>query len=159
MPGINNSTGYSATQQPYVTMNKSFSFKNKINSQLQYIKTSLMAVNVHVAASYLTNTGFALATASAAATGINLNLQMSALTGRHAGVVAGFPGVYGVVQKSANSANRLQFINTAYYSDLYKNEPGMMYFLIESLFERIGHIKTQILTDDEVVDIISSMAG
>ncbi|UYK98048.1 hypothetical protein [Pantoea stewartii] len=117
-----------------------------------------MAVNVHVAASYLTNTGFALATASAA-TGMNLNLQMNALSGRHAGVVAGFPGVYGVVQKSANSANRLQFINTAYYSDLYKNEPGMMYFLIESLFERIGHIKTQIFTDDEVVDIISSMAG
>ncbi|WHT00199.1 MAG: hypothetical protein LZT29_03256 [Pantoea stewartii] len=139
-------------------MNKIFSFKNKINSKLQYIETSLMAVNVHVAASYLTNTGFALATASAA-TGMNLNLQMNALSGRHAGVVAGFPGVYGVVQKSANSANRLQFINTAYYSDLYKNEPGMMYFLIESLFERIGHIKTQIFTDDEVVDIISSMAG
>jgi len=139
-------------------MNKIFSFKNKINSKLQYIETALMAVNVHVAASYLTNTGFALATASAA-TGMNLNLQMNALSGRHAGVVAGFPGVYGVVQKSANSANRLQFINTAYYSDLYKNEPGMMYFLIESLFERIGHIKTQIFTDDEVVDIISSMAG
>ncbi|WP_205953324.1 hypothetical protein [Pantoea stewartii] len=139
-------------------MNKIFSFKNKINSKLQYIETALMAVNVHVAASYLTNTGFALATASAA-TGMNLNLQMNALSGRHAGVVAGFPGVYGVFQKSANSANRLQFINTAYYSDLYKNEPGMMYFLIESLFERIGHIKTQIFTDDEVVDIISSMAG
>jgi hypothetical protein len=44
-----------------------------------------MAVNIHIAASSLTNAGFALATASFVATGINLNLELSALAGRRAG--------------------------------------------------------------------------
>lgn len=49
----------------------------------------LMAVNVHIVASSLTNAGFALATASAVA-------------------------IYGIVQKAADSAHRLHISYPAY---------------------------------------------
>ena len=74
-------------------------FKDKTSEELERIKRILMAVNIHIAASSLTNAGFALATASFVATGINLNLELSALAGRRAGGVVGAIGIYGIVQK------------------------------------------------------------
>lgn len=52
--------------------------KYKTTDQLEHIKQILMALNVHIAASSLTNTGFALAVASAVDIGMNLSLEMSA---------------------------------------------------------------------------------
>jgi 16S rRNA C1402 N4-methylase RsmH len=60
-------------------------FKDKTFGGTGSAKRILMAVNIHIAASSLTNAGFALATASFVATGINLNLELSALAGRRAG--------------------------------------------------------------------------
>jgi len=64
-------------------------FKYKTSEQLERIKQMLIAVNIHIAASSLTNAGFALATASFVAVGMNLSLELSALTGRRAGGVVG----------------------------------------------------------------------
>ncbi|SFN55718.1 hypothetical protein SAMN05216516_11079 [Izhakiella capsodis] len=82
-------------------------FEHKTSDQLERIKQMLMAVNIHIAASSLTNAGFALATASFVAAGMNLSLELSALVGRRAGEVVGVIGIYGVVQKAADSAHRL----------------------------------------------------
>ncbi|PCP34678.1 hypothetical protein CQA07_27055, partial [Klebsiella pneumoniae] len=90
--------------------------KTKLSEELERIKRILMAVNIHIAASSLTNAGFALATASFVATGINLNLELSALAGRRAGGVVGAIGIYGIVQKAAESAHRLCVSEPAYYS-------------------------------------------
>lgn len=131
-------------------------FKYKTSAQIEHIKKMLMAVNVHIAASSLTSAGFALATASAIAIGMNLSLDMSALAGgRAAGVVAGF-GVYGVVQKAADSAHRLHYIYPSYYAALYAQELEMMYFLVEPLFERAGAFK-QATSDEGIADIITRM--
>jgi hypothetical protein len=65
-------------------------FKYKTNAQLEHIKKALMAVNVHIAASTLTGAGYALAVATSIRIGLNLSMQLSALTGRAAGTVAGF---------------------------------------------------------------------
>ncbi|SCC69998.1 hypothetical protein [Kosakonia oryziphila] len=132
-------------------------FKYKTSDQLERIKQMLMAVNIHIAASSLTNAGFALATASFVAAGMNLSLELSALAGRRAGGVVGAIGIYGVVQKAADSAHRLHVQYPAYYSALYMQQLEMMYFLIEPLFERAEAFKAQWVSDDGIADIITRM--
>ncbi|POT54603.1 hypothetical protein C3432_26720 [Citrobacter amalonaticus] len=132
-------------------------FKYKTSEQLERIKQMLMAVNIHIAASSLTNMGFALATASFVAAGMNLSLELSALVGRRTGQVVGAIGLYGVVQKAADSARRLHITHPEYYSSLYAQELEMMYFLIEPLFEWAGAFKAQWVSDDEIADIITRM--
>ena len=132
-------------------------FKYKTPDQLEYIKQMLMAVNIHIAASSLTNAGFALATASFVAAGMNLSLELSALAGRRAGGVVGAIGIYGVVQKAADSAHRLHVQYPAYYFALYMQQLEMMYFLIEPLFQRAEAFKAQWASDDSVTDIITRM--
>lgn len=132
-------------------------FKYKTPDQLERIKQMLMAVNIHIAASSLTNAGFALATASFVAAGMNLSLELSALAGRRAGGVVGALGIYGVVQKAADSAHRLHVQYPAYYSALYMQQLEMMYFLIEPLFQRAEAFKAQWASDDGIADIITRM--
>ncbi|WP_336211023.1 hypothetical protein [Enterobacter sp. P82] len=132
-------------------------FKDKTTEQLERIKQMLMAVNIHIAASSLTNVGFALATASFVAAGMNLNLEISALAGRRAGQAVGIIGIYGIVQKAADSAYRLHITYPAYYSALYIQELEMMYFLIEPVFERAKALTAQWASDDEIADIITRM--
>ncbi len=132
-------------------------FKYKTSDQIERIKQMLMAVNVHIAASSLTNAGFALAAASSVAVGMNLSLNMSAFAGRTANTVVVGAGLYGVVQKAADSAHRLHFTYPAYYAALYVQELEMMYFLIEPLFERAGALKSQWASDGDIADIITKM--
>lgn len=132
-------------------------FKYKTPDQLERIKQMLMAVNIHIAASSLTNAGFALATASFVAAGMNLSLELSALAGRRAGGVVGAIGIYGVVQKAADSAHRLHVQYPAYYSALYMQQLEMMYFLVEPLFQRAEAFKAQWASDDGIADIITRM--
>ncbi|WP_320726382.1 hypothetical protein [Enterobacter sp. 118C5] len=132
-------------------------FRHKTFGQLEHIKQLLMAVNIHIAASSLTNAGFALATASFVAAGMNLSLELSALAGRRAGQVVGGIGLYGVVQKAADSAHRLHITYPAYYSALYAQELEMLYFLIEPLFQRAEAFKAQWVSDGEIADIITRM--
>lgn len=89
-------------------------FQYKTSEQLENIKRKLMAVNVHIAANALTNAGFALAVAYCVAIGMNLSLTMSALIGDKAGGIVGIAGMYGVVQKAADSAQRLKYVYPAY---------------------------------------------
>jgi hypothetical protein len=66
-------------------------------------------------------------------------------------------GVYGVVQKAADSAYRLAYISPAYYAALYAQELEMMYFLIEPVFEQAGALKTQWASDSDIADVITRM--
>ncbi|GAB2944606.1 hypothetical protein [Hafnia psychrotolerans] len=131
-------------------------FKYKTSDQIEHIKQMLMAVNVHIAASSLTGAGFALAVASAVAIGMNLSLDMSALVGGKAGGLVGVAGIYGVVQKAADSARRLHYTYPAYYAALYVQELEMMYFLVEPLFERAGAFH-QSTSDGGIANIITKM--
>ncbi|WP_310608358.1 hypothetical protein [Buttiauxella brennerae] len=131
-------------------------FKYKTSDQIEHIKQMLMAVNVHIAASSLTGAGFGLAVASAVAIGMNLSLDMSALVGGKAAGLVGVAGIYGVVQKAAESAHRLRYTSPAYYNALYAQELEMMYFLVDPLFERAGAFK-QSTSDGGITDIITRM--
>lgn len=131
-------------------------FKYKTNDQLEHIKKQLMAVNVHIAASSLTGAGYALAVATSVRIGLNLSVQLSSLTGRAAGTVAGVVTTYGLVQKAADSAHRLSVRYPAYYAALYAQELEMMYFLIEPVFERAGALEAQ-WSDSNIASIITRM--
>lgn len=131
--------------------------KYKTNTQLEYIKKALMAVNVHIAASSLTGAGYALAVAASVRIGLNLSIQLSTLTGRAVSTIAGIVSIYGLVQKAADSAQRLHLQYPAYYSALYLQELEMMYFLIEPVFDRAGALAAQWSSDSGIVDIIIRM--
>ena len=131
-------------------------FQYKTSEQLENIKRKLMAVNVHIAASSLTNAGFALAVAYSVAIGMNLSLEMSALVGGKAGGIVAAAGIYGVIQKAADSAQRLKYVYPAYYAALYSRELEMMYFLVEPLFERAGAFSHS-TSDSDMADIITQM--
>lgn len=132
-------------------------FKHKTSSQLEHIKKMLMAVNVHIAASTLNGHGFALAVATSVAVGLGLSVEMSVLAGKTAGAVLSIPGIYGIVQKAADSAQRLHYTKPVYYAALYASNLEMMFFLIEPLFERSGVFKSQTSSVDDIVDVITRM--
>lgn len=132
-------------------------FKYKTNDQLEHIKTALMAVNVHIAASTLTGAGYALAVATSVRIGLNMSMQLSALTGRAAGTVAGVVATYGLIQKAADCAHRLHIQYPAYYSALHMQQLEMMYFLIEPVFERAGAFEAQWSSDSGIASIITRM--
>lgn len=132
-------------------------FKYKISDQLEHIKQQLMAVNVHIAASSLTSVGFMLAVASAVRIGLNLSLGISALAGTWASRGIVVVGVYGVVQKAADSAYRLHIQFPAYYAALYAQGLEMLYFLIEPVFQKAGAIKAQWASNQDMIGIIIRM--
>jgi hypothetical protein len=132
-------------------------FKYKTNDQLEHIKTALMAVNVHIAASSLTGAGYALAVATSVRIGLNLSIQFSALTGRVGGTAVGIVATYGLVQKAADSARRLHVQYPVYYFALYMQQLEMMYFLIEPMFERAGAFEAQWSSDSDITNIITRM--
>jgi len=132
-------------------------FKYKTSDQLEHIKKNLMAVNIHIAANSLTKAGFTLATATSVSMGMNLSLEMSAITGRAAGTAVTIVGLYGIIQKAADSADRLRITYPAFFAALYAQELEMMYFMVEPLFERAGAFKAQWVSDDGIADIIEKM--
>lgn len=132
-------------------------FKYKTSKQLENIQKMLMAVNVHIAASSLTGAGFTLAVAASVSVGMNLSMEMSLLAGRTAGTVVGIVTSYGIVQKAADSAQRLNYKFPAYYSALYAKELEMMYFLIEPIFERANAFQAQWASDEDIANIITKM--
>lgn len=114
-------------------------FRHKTSSQLAWIKRSLMALNIHIAASHLTQHGFALAVTAAVAAGVNVSLNLSVLAGHRAGNILAIAGIYGVIQKAAECANQLHYTLPAYHNALYSGELEMMYFLIAPLLNGPGH--------------------
>ena len=132
-------------------------FKYKTSDQLEYIKQRLMAVNIHIAAVTLTGAGFTLAVATYVRFGLNLSLELSAITGTWSSRGIAFIGLYGVVQKAADSAHRLQVEFPAWYSALYAQGLEMLYFLIEPVFQKAGATKAQWASNDDIADIISRM--
>ncbi|WP_435953650.1 hypothetical protein [Dryocola sp. BD626] len=131
-------------------------FRHKTSNQIDYIKEMLMAVNIHIAATSLTNLGFTFAAASSVATGTNLSFEIRGLINGWASRGIATVGIYGVVHKAADSAHRLLITSPAYYTALYTQKLEMMYFLIEPLFEKAGAFK-QMTSDEGIADIITRM--
>lgn len=134
-------------------------FRNKEQEQLENIKKILITANIHIAANSLTKSGFALAAANCVSIGMNLSLDMGAIAGRTVGVAVTISGLYGVVQKAADSAARLRICHPAFYSTLYNNELEMLYFLVEPLFVRAKALNAERASDIDIANIIKRMIG
>ncbi|MBL5922778.1 hypothetical protein I7V28_17000 [Lelliottia amnigena] len=132
-------------------------FKYKTNDQLEYIKKMLMAANVHIAATSLTSTGFTFSVDSAVRAGLNISLELSGLTGTWASRGIAAVGIYGLVQKAADSAYRLHIQFPTYYAALYVQGLEMMYFLIEPIFHKAGALGSSLSSDSEIANIITRM--
>lgn len=127
------------------------------SQQLEYIKYLLMRANVHIAASSLTNQGFALGVTMTICVGMNVRMPIGRGIGSIAGAAAGGLAVYGIIQNAADSARRLQIMHPAFYQALYIQELEMMYFLIEPAFMRSGALKSHWLSENDIANIITSM--
>lgn len=129
----------------------------KTSQQLEYIKQWLMAANIHIAASSLTNAGFVTAAASVIRMSFNPSTVLSSRTASwmSGGVFAA--GFYGIIQKAADSARRLHMQYPAYYSALYAHNQEMMYFLVEPVFQRAGALNGQRASDSDIVNIITRL--
>lgn len=132
-------------------------FRYKTSEQLESIKQRLMAVNVHIAAVTLTGAGFTLAVATCVRLGLNLSLELSALNGIRASRGIALIGLYGIVQKAADSAHCLHVEFPAFYSALYAQDLEMLYFLIEPVFQKSRAMDAQWASDDDIANIISRM--
>ncbi|MBC0852900.1 hypothetical protein [Pantoea stewartii] len=131
--------------------------KQKTSAQIECIKEILMTVNIYIAANSLTKSGFAFAVATCVSIGLNLSLNMGAIAGRTASVVVAYAGMYGIVQKAAESADRLRMSYPAFFSTLYANELEMLYFLVEPLFIRADAFQAQRASEADIANIIERM--
>ncbi|NIF59905.1 hypothetical protein F3J27_16710 [Enterobacter sp. Ap-916] len=133
-------------------------FKFKTSEQLQYIQKKLMAVNVHVATGAFIKNGLALAIARSVAIRMRLSFNIQMIAGHMSSGLIMATGMYGSVQKAADSAHRLRAAYPGYYAALYAQGLEMMYFLIEPLFQYSRARDVLRASDDEIIDIITSMA-
>jgi len=131
--------------------------KYKTYQQIEVIKKGLMAVNVYVAASSLTNAVFAFGLASAVVLGANLSIDISILNKRYFVKALAAAGIYGIVQKAADSALRLKFASPTYYNALYIMELEMLYFVIEPLFIRADAFSISSPSEQDIINIITKM--
>ena len=118
-----------------------------------------MKANIHIASSTLTSQGFALAITASIYSRVITNLKLSRFIGKASGSIFSALGIYGITQKAADCARRLQYSHPMYYNALYQRELEMMFILLESVFVKAGALKTQGLSDDDVARIIINMAN
>lgn len=134
-------------------------FRRRTRQQLEYIKKIIMKANIHITSSTLTSQGFALAITASIYSRIITSLKLSRFIGKTSGSIFSALGIYGITQKAADSARRLQYSHPLYYNALYQRELEMMFILLESVFVKAGALKTQWLSDDDVARIITNMAN
>ncbi len=72
-------------------------------------------------------------------------------------MVASAAGLYGIIQKAADSAHRLHIQYPAFYAALYAHELEMMYFFIDPVFQRAGAAEVQWANSAGIASIISRM--
>jgi hypothetical protein len=131
-------------------------------ADLSAIQHALMRANVYISTSTLTSYSFSAGVASTVCLYVTLPPSGLKIVSGLTGAAIGGLGLYGVVQKAADSAHRLQVMHPAYYQALYLRELEMMYFLVEPAFARAG-VLTQQWTDGQspygVADTILKLMG
>lgn len=65
--------------------------------------------------------------------------------------------VSGLIQEAADCANKLKNYNAFYYSALYERNLEMMYLFIEPLISSSPYLNPLLMSDDEIVAMISKL--
>lgn len=132
-------------------------FKLKERQQIEFIKMKLIKAGVNISASSMTNQAFVLGVTTSVCLGVGFNSFMMEWTGKVAtfGVIG--LSLYGYVQQAADSAERLKRIAPGYYSLLYISKLEMMYFLVESAFDKAQAFRQNFMSDSAVTNTIINL--
>ncbi|WP_345830223.1 hypothetical protein AAGR08_22215 (plasmid) [Pantoea sp. BRR-3P] len=136
-----------------------YQLENRSTRQIAEIKSQLMRLNIHIAASTLTSNAFVVGATMAVIAGMNIRFSVAKSIGGHLGDAVGVLSIYGIVQNAAESAKRLQVMHPAYYQALYIRRLEMMYFLIEDEFIRAGAITNKRLSEYELAQVLAKLMG
>ncbi|WP_277976101.1 hypothetical protein [Pantoea endophytica] len=134
-----------------------YQLENRSMRQIAVIKSQLMRLNIHIAASTLTSNAFAVGTTMAVIVAMNIRFPVAKSIGGYFGDAVGVLTIYGIVQNAAESAKRLQVMHPAYYQALYIRRLEMMYFLIEDEFIRAGALTNKRLSEYELAHVLAKL--
>ncbi|KAB8307276.1 hypothetical protein EH228_14830 [Erwinia endophytica] len=140
-------------------------FKNKKEGRIQNIIRKLVNAGVHISSSTFTNRLLVIAIATAICQSYSFSAIVNERISRTKGIAikagvtaAAFSlGLYGLVQDAANSADALKKYNVFYYNALYEKNLEMMYFLIEPVISKNPYLNPMLISDDELVDLITRL--
>lgn len=136
-----------------------YQLENRSMRQIAVIKSQLMRLNIHIAASTLTSNAFAVGATMAVIVAMNIRFPVAKSIGGYFGDAVGVLTIYGIVQNAAESAKRLQVMHQAYYQALYIRRLEMMYFLIEDEFIRAGALTNKRLSEYELAQVLAKLMG
>lgn len=136
-----------------------YQLEHRSMQQIAVIKSHLMRLNIHIAASALTSNAFAVGATMAVIVGMNIRFPVAKSIGGYFGDAVGVLTIYGIFQNAAESAKRLQVMHPAYYQALYIRRLEMMYFLIESEFIRAGALMNKWLSEYELAQVLAKLMG
>lgn len=140
-------------------------FKNKTEGRVQHIIKKLVNAGVYLTSTGLTNRLLIISVATAICQSYSFNsivyermnrAKSIVLKGRVTSAAIAL-NVYGLVQEAANSADNLRKFSAFYYSALYARNLEMMYFLIEPVITRNPYLNPMLVSDDELVDLITRL--
>lgn len=121
-------------------------FRFKTQSQLEAIKSRLLKAGVFISASSLNNQAFVIGITTTVCLGISFNASVVKWTSKASTAAIIGLGLYGTVQRAAESAERLRLIAPIYYHALYLQKLEMMYFLIESIFMEARAFESDVIS-------------
>nr|WP_159466003.1 hypothetical protein [Scandinavium goeteborgense] len=135
--------------------------KNKDPDTITRIQRILIGLDVRVSTGQLTKRGLIYSTTAAVCYSFNVNIAIDSalkrITTKLSTWAVGGLGLYGIVEHAAESANRLKMLATVYYELLYSKKLEMMFFLVEPIIKKSGHIKTLNSTNYQIAESIAKM--
>ncbi|ROP58043.1 hypothetical protein EDF81_3199 [Enterobacter sp. BIGb0383] len=109
-------------------------FRFKTREQIEAIKSRLLKAGIVISASALNNQAFVIGITTTVCLGISFNSSIVKWAGKATTLAVTGIGLYGVVQRAAESSERLKLLAPMYYHALYVQKLDMMYFLVEPVF-------------------------
>ncbi|MEX1840800.1 hypothetical protein KMW40_10265 [Enterobacter cloacae] len=135
--------------------------QNKSNSQRKSILERLIPFTTNYSVKQVSKNGLIYAVTSYICYGNNMNAAVqSALVkkiGWSTGGVISVLNLYAIVQHAADSANTLKKFQPLFYHALYVEKLEMMYFLIEPVIMKTGHLNLNTASDGEIADALNKM--
>ncbi|HFV9242547.1 TPA: hypothetical protein ACIAIH_001449 [Enterobacter bugandensis] len=129
--------------------------KNKSPIEKKTILERLTPFTTNYSIKYISKNGLIYAVASYICYGNKMSLTVqNALMqkiGSRAGWVIGGVNIYGLVQRAAESADKLKNFCPLFYNALYIEGLEMMYFLIEPIILKSGYLNINTASDEEIV--------
>ena len=132
-------------------------FRAKPEREMRNIQKHMMKLSSHISTSSLTSSAFSFASVAVLRLGTSMSVERSLVTGSRGGLVPAVSSAYGIIQKAADSADRLKWKFPVFYTALYLEEIEMLFFLVEERFNLAGALNMQSLKEYEIAEIFNRL--